>query len=143
MTWQLPHSTTVTLATNTLPNGAVRWSTYGNSYARGPLQFRNVAGPRINETTLTAKFIIRGIVKDLSGTPVAGAAVLVGKETAFTDSDGTFFVRFRKKKAVPIKVVPGDFRAPGNWHVISAPDMVTPEPKDKPIVVKIEVSQVV
>jgi hypothetical protein len=144
MTWQLPHSTTVTLATNTLPNGAVRWSTYGNSYARGPLQFGDVAGQsRIDETTLTAKFIIRGIVNDLSGTPVAGAAILVGKETAFTDSDGTFFVRFRKKNAVPIKVVAGDFRAPGNWHVISAPDMVTPEPQDKASVVNIVVSQVV
>jgi len=144
MTWQLPHSTTVTLATNTLPNGVVRWSTYGNSYARGPLQFGDVAGQsRIDETTLTAKFIIRGIVNDLSGTPVAGAAILVGKETAFTDSDGTFFVRFRKKNAVPIKVVAGDFRAPGNWHVISAPDMVTPEPQDKASVVNIVVSQVV
>ena len=143
LSWQLPHSTTVTLATNTLPNGAVRWSTYGNSYVQGPLQASNAAGQaHTNQATLTAKFIVRGMVKDPSGTPVAGAAVLVGNETAFTDSDGTFFVRFRKGNAVPIKVVPGDFRAPGNWHVISAPDTAMPEPKDKATVVNIEVSQV-
>jgi hypothetical protein len=141
---QLPHSTTVTLATNTLPNGAVRWSTYGNSYAQGPLQASNVAGQaHTTQTMLTAKFIVRGVVKDSSGISVAGAAVLVGQEIAFTDSDGTFFVRFRKANAVAIKVVPGDFRAPGNWHVISAPDSATPEPEDRATVVNIEVSQVV
>lgn len=142
VSWQLPHSTSITLATNTLPNGAVRWSTYGNSYVQGPLQMGNVAGQaHPNQTTLMAKFIVRGIVKDSSGIPVAGAAVLVGQEVAFTDSDGTFFVRFRKEHAVPIKVIPVDFRAPGNWHVISAPDTATPEPKDKATVVNIEVSQ--
>jgi hypothetical protein len=92
---------------------------------------------------LTAKFIVRGIVKDSSGISVAGAAVLVGQEIAFTDSDGAFFVRFRKANAVAIKVVPEDFRAPGNWHVISAPDSATPEPEDRTTVVNIEVSQVV
>jgi hypothetical protein len=141
---QLPHSTNATFATNTLPNGAVRWSTYGNSYVQGPLQPGNLIGQSYpTQTTLTAKFIVRGIVKDPSGAPVAGAAVLVGKETAFTDSDGTFFVRLRKKKAVSIKVVPGDFRAPGDWRVISAPDSATPEPKDRTTVVNIEVSRVV
>jgi hypothetical protein len=102
----------------------------------------NVAGQaHTNQTTLMAKFIVRGIVKDSSGIPVAGAAVLVGQEVAFTDSDGAFFVRFRKENAVSIKVIPGDFRAPGNWHVISAPETATPEPKDKATVVNIEVSQ--
>jgi hypothetical protein len=96
-----------------------------------------------NQTTLTAKFIIRGIVKDPSGLPVAGAAVLIGHEIAFTDSDGTFFVRLWKRNVVPIKVVPGDFRAPGNWRVISAPDSATPEPNDGATVLNIEVSQVV
>jgi hypothetical protein len=142
VSWQLPHSTTATFATNTLPNGAVRWSTYGNSYVQGPLQVGNVAGQaHTNQTASTAKFIVRGLVKDPSGIPVAGAAVLVGRETAFTDSDGTFFVRFRKANAVSLKVVPGDFRAPGNWHVISAPDTATPEPKDKATVINIEVSK--
>jgi hypothetical protein len=144
VSWQLPHSTSVTLATNTLPNGAVRWSTYGNSFVQGPLQGGNGTGQvlvRSNQTILSAKFIVRGIVKDSSGLPVAGAAILVGKETAFTDSDGAFFVRFRKAKAVPIKVIPGDFVAPGNWHVISAPDTATPEPNDKATVVSIEVGQ--
>ncbi len=141
---QLPHSTSVTFATNTLPNGAVRWSTYGNSFVQGPLQSGNFPGQsNSSQTKLIAKFIVRGIVKDPSGTPVAGAAVLVGKEIAFTDSDGTFFVRLRKKNLVTIKVVPGDFRAPGNWQVISAPDSATPEPKDGAAVVNIEVSQVV
>ncbi len=144
VSWQLPHSTTVTLATTTLPNGAVRWSTYGNSYVQGPLQMGNVAGQaHTNKTTLTAKFIVRGIVKDSLGIPVAGAAVLIEQEIAFTDSDGTFFVRLRKRNVVPIKVVPGDFRAPGNWRVISAPDSATPEPDDGATVVNIEVSQVV
>jgi len=144
VSWQLPHSTTVTLATNTLPNGAVRWSTYGNSYVQGPLRVGNVAGQvHTNQTTLIAKFIVRGIVKDSAGMPVAGAAVLVGRETAFTDSDGRFFVRFRKATAVHIKVVPEDFMAPGNWHVISAPDTATPGPEGTVSAVNIEVSRVV
>lgn len=36
LTWQLPHSTTLTLATNTLPNGDMRWSSYGSSYLQVP-----------------------------------------------------------------------------------------------------------
>jgi hypothetical protein len=144
VSWQLPHSTTVTLATNTLPNGAVRWSTFGNSYVQGPLQMGKVAGQaHTNQPTLAAKFIVRGIVKDPSGLPVAGAAVLVGKEPAFTDSAGAFFVRFRKATAVAIKVVPGDFLAPGNWHIITAPETATPELEDRSTVLNIEVSQVV
>jgi hypothetical protein len=95
------------------------------------------------QTKLTAKYIVRGIVKDASGSPVVGAAILVGKETAFTDSDGTFFVRLRKKNVVTLKVVPEDFTAPGNWQVISAPDGATPELKDGTTVVNIEVSRVV
>ena len=144
VSWQLPHSTTVTLATNTLPNGAVRWSTYGNSYVQGPLQSGDaVAGmAHASQSRLGAKFIVRGIVRDPAGRPVAGAAVLVGKEMVFTDFDGTFFVRFRKAKTVPVKVVPDDFRAPGNWRVIGAPDLVTPEPIDKETAINIEVSRV-
>jgi hypothetical protein len=45
----------------------------------------NAQGQGTNQTTLMAKFIVRGIVKDSSGIPVAGAAVLVGQEVAFTD----------------------------------------------------------
>lgn len=105
------------------------------------MQAGEVAGAHTSETRLAAKFLVRGIVRDPSGRPVAGAAVLVGKEMAFTDLDGTFFVRFRKAKTVPIKVVPRDFRAPGNWRVISAPDLVTPQPKDNTKAVNIEVSQ--
>jgi hypothetical protein len=96
-----------------------------------------------SQSRLGARFIVRGIVRDASGKPVAGAAVLVGKEVAFTDFDGTFFVRFRKAKALPVRVVPEDFRAPGNWRVISAPDRVTPEPTDKTTVINIEVGRVV
>ena len=82
MTWQLPHSTTVTLATNTLPNGAVRWSTYGSSYGQGPLQGGDsvLMDNAASQARLGAKFIVRGIVSDPLGKPVAGAAVLVGKE---------------------------------------------------------------
>ncbi len=139
---QLPHSTTVTLATNTLPNGEVKWSTYGNSFLQGPLQVGNLPGqPHSSRATLDAKFIVRGIVKDSSGKPVAGAAILVGKETAFTDSKGTFFVRFRKKSVLPIKVVPGDFRAPGNWRVTKAPDSAIPELNDDATAIDIEVAQ--
>jgi hypothetical protein len=144
VTCQLPHSTTINLATNTLPNGVVRWGTYGNSYVQGPLQGGDAAGmAHASQSRLGARFIVRGIVRDASGKPVAGAAVLVGKEVAFTDFDGTFFVRFRKAKALPVRVVPEDFRAPGNWRVISAPDRVTPEPTDKTTVINIEVGRVV
>jgi hypothetical protein len=143
VSWQLPHSTTVTVATNTLPDGAVRWSTYGNSYVQGPLQSGDTIGgmAHTSQSRLGAKFIIRGIVRDTSGRPVAGAAVLVGKEMEFTDFDGTFFVRLRKAKTVAVKVVPDDFRAPGNWRVVSAPERATSEPTDKETTINIEVSR--
>jgi hypothetical protein len=144
VTWQLPHSSTVTVATNTLPNGDVRWSTYGSSYIQGPLQGADsvLMARNASQARLGAKFIVCGIVKDRLGKPVAGAAVLIGKEGVFTDIDGRFFVRFRKAKAVPVKVVPDDFRAPGNWRVISAPDSATPQPTDQATEIDIEVRRV-
>jgi hypothetical protein len=58
------------------------------------------------------------------GQPIEGAAVRVGTELAFTDSDGNFIVRVKKGGDLNLKIAFDEFTTPGNYVVVQAPPTV-------------------
>jgi hypothetical protein len=125
ITIQLPHAMTITGGTLTTPDGKTRWTAYGNQYAQGPLG--DVPGASGPSTPASGKFTFSGTAVDSDGNPVAGVAIMLGKDEVFTDSHGLFKMPARKKKPRATKVVPEDFMTPGRWNVISAPETATPD----------------
>jgi hypothetical protein len=126
LTIQLPHAMTLTGGTVTTPDGKTRWTAYANQYAQGPLG--DVApGHSTPSSETVGKFTFTGTAVDADGNPVAGVAVMLGKNEVFTDSHGRFQMPSRKKKARALKIVPEDFMAAGQWRVISAPETASPD----------------
>jgi hypothetical protein len=56
--------------------------------------------------------------------PIAGAAIRVGGELAFTDSEGRFMVRLAKRSREYLKVSFEDFLTPTIYELVSAPSQV-------------------
>lgn len=74
-----------------------------------------------------AKNIVRGHVVDESEHPIAGAALEIDKDLVLTDSTGSFFLRTKKAKEVPLRVLGDRFLTPGYFEVVSAPATVHAE----------------
>jgi hypothetical protein len=125
LSFSLPHSTSVNLSTNVLPNGRVLWSTYGDSYIQGPAKIADTLTPMHDSAPRMGKNVVRGRIVDTEGNPVQGA-VQVGQEFAIADSSGTFEARFKQAKAVSVKVVPEEFMTPGEWVVVECPATAEP-----------------
>ena len=103
-------------------DGRVRYTAWGNS-----LMVRSQRYGQPAAAMTIPKYIIRGHVADDTGKPIRGAALRIGKELAFTDSDGLFFVRVSKRTEVPVNVAFDDFLAPGNWETVTVPRSANPE----------------
>jgi hypothetical protein len=84
-------------------------------------------------------YLVRGSVVDEAGDPVAGAAVEVDGTLAFTDSQGRFFIRAGRRRAVPFRVVTEEFLGRGRFEVVSAPETVTPEIDERARAVRVVV----
>jgi hypothetical protein len=55
---------------------------------------------------------------------------MIGKELIFSDQSGAFFVRFKNRRQVDMRVMRNEFRLPGQYEVISCPARVVPSPQD-------------
>jgi hypothetical protein len=60
-------------------------------------------------------------VMDAKGQPVYGAAILVDELPVYTDSQGIFYVRERKRHAHTLTVLVDQFLEGGHYRVVSAP----------------------
>jgi hypothetical protein len=67
---------------------------------------------------------VHGRVLNPDGQPIEGAALRIGTETAFTDSDGNFVVRMKKSGELNLKIAFDEFTTPGNYVVVEAPATV-------------------
>ncbi|MBZ5596862.1 MAG: hypothetical protein LAN83_00955 [Acidobacteriia bacterium] len=103
-------------------DGKVRYTAWGNT-----LMVRNDRYQQTPAAMTIPKYIIRGHVADESGKPIRGAALRIGKELTFTDSDGLFFVRASKRSGVPVEVAFDEFLASGNWEKVTVPESANPE----------------
>ena len=75
------------------------------------------------------RYLVEGRVVDDAGRPLDGAAVEIGTDLVFTDSQGRFFVRLSSPRPVPVRIVLDEFLAPGRYEVVSSPSTATPRPE--------------
>jgi hypothetical protein len=123
---RIPHTdAAVNVGTTTLATGQTKYTAYGSTWAKGPLQLQS-AGPQRHTHSKAGRYLLQGNVVDRKGQPVTGAAVALGNNTVWTDSAGVFFIRLRRAQPVEVHVLPDQFTAPGAWVVVSAPDTAQP-----------------
>jgi hypothetical protein len=114
---------TLSVGTFVTPDGRVHYSGQGSTFLYHGMnaapQARG-AGPRFE------RFIVRGRVVDESGQPIDGAALEIGGDMVYTDSQGRFFRRCGSEKSLPLRVVLDDFLVPGAFAVATAPTTLSP-----------------
>jgi len=67
------------------------------------------------------RYMVRGIVQDEAGNPVWGIAVQVDAQTAFSDTTGQFYLRFRRPGIYPVYVRPEQSIAPLPYEAVRVP----------------------
>jgi hypothetical protein len=127
---KLPHDSAVNFQTVTVPTGQTLYTAYGTNYA----QIGDAIPGQVVSHQIAGNFVISGICRDKEG-PVSGCAVQVGKIIAYSNSQGEWSIRAKKKDAQAVAVLPAVFTAPGDWEVVSATAMAEPG-KPTEIVVK-------
>ncbi|MCI0353000.1 MAG: carboxypeptidase-like regulatory domain-containing protein, partial [Acidobacteriales bacterium] len=103
------------------PDGRVRYTTSVSNY------LYRYAGLMQGEQPLPAnigKYVVQGIVIDELEHAIAGAAIRVNNEIAFTDSEGRFIVRVSKPGRASLRVAFEDFLTPTIYELVSAPSQV-------------------
>jgi hypothetical protein len=119
--FQLPRGIQFNAGTNVTPLGQIRYTTYASTYAYHGL------GPASPGASFSGAFFqnsVHGQVLNPEGQPIEGAALRVGTEMAFTDSDGNFIVRVKKSGELDLKIAFDEFTTPGNYVVVQAPPTV-------------------
>jgi hypothetical protein len=124
MHFQFPRGIQLQADTSVDPIGKVRYSTYATSYGYRAMS----ASPGASSSGEFFRYLVSGQVVDIDGHPVEGAAVRIGGDLAYTNSEGVFSLRLRKDQAVPFAVALDEFVAPGRYQVVSAPERVLPAP---------------
>lgn len=124
LAFQLPHGTSLNLATVAAPNGGVRWSSYGGTYLQAPWlpASKSVGG----SGRKIRGFEVKGRVLDQFGSPVCGAAVVVNGATTYSDLQGQFVARVKRNASVDLLVDVDSFTAPGTWEVVATPASAVP-----------------
>ncbi len=122
---QFPNGVQLNAETDVTPYGKVEYTTYGTDYLYG----HNGGGPGSFRSSGFYANMIRGRVVDSHGNPVEGAAVLIGNQLAFTDSNGNFSMRFKHARKMSFQVAFDQFSAPGSYELVSAPSSVRPVPE--------------
>jgi hypothetical protein len=124
---QLPWDFRLQAGTYTTPRGEVRYTVAGSRFlsrsGRG-------AGER-RQAFRFQKYLIRGLVRDEGGRPVAGAVLRLGEDVVVTGEDGRYFLRTNSAKTITLAVLLDEFLNPGQFDVVSAPSAVTPVAEDR------------
>lgn len=121
---QLPFGMELSANTDTTPLGKTRYTAYTTGYAYRGMAF-SAAGPNLSGTI--QPYVLRGQVVDENGQPVRGAALRIGGNLVFTDSQGRFTSRHKRSEPVDFSVALDEFTLPGNYSVAEAPSNPRPE----------------
>jgi hypothetical protein len=82
-------------------------------------------------------------VKDDQGVPVEGAALHIGRQVAYTDSEGHFMARFSKRATFLMSVAPEEFINNGIYEVVSAPTQAAADREETASELQVVVRRVV
>ena len=74
-------------------------------------------------------YIVHGSVRDEHGSPIEGAAILIGDQTVFSNGAGEFLLRTNKAQAMALTVLPEEFLTPLHFTIVSAPALVNAAPE--------------
>jgi hypothetical protein len=132
----LPHDVTLNGGTVADPGtGNPRFTIYETSYFYSN-RFQSSNGHHAHY----AKYILKGRVFDPEGRTVEGAAIQIGKDLVFSNSDGEFFIRESKSKEYPVVIALTEFSNPGRWKVIEAPTSAkaSHEEQSEPVKIVVE-----
>jgi hypothetical protein len=84
-----------------------------------------------------SRYVVRGRVLDESGRPVEGAAIDLGGDLVFTNSEGGFSLRTRRPARYSVEVRLDEFLLPGAWRVRNAPASATAAAEERAAVLEI------
>jgi hypothetical protein len=116
--------------TNVAPDGRLKYTTSGsNSFYR----YAGLTSREKRGQLRIGKYVVKGQVIDEDGNPVVGAALQIGGQLTFTDSEGRFFVRLTKRGRASLQVLFGDFLTPQPYEMKSAPSSVEATPEDQAV----------
>lgn len=114
--------------TNVAPDGKVRWSIAGSQYI---YRYAGLTTGGRSPKLRIGVYVIKGRVLDDEGQPIAGAAIRIGDQEAFSDTDGVFLARFSKRGAQPVHVALEDFLTTAYYEVVTAPAAADSAPEDQ------------
>lgn len=117
---KLPRGLEISGATHVTPLGKVRYTGYASGFL-----FRG-AGESGGPGAKFYDYVVQGHVVDEKGEPIRGAALRIGGEMVFSDSEGAVFLRRKKADDCPIEVALDEFILPGSYEVIDMPNSVRP-----------------
>ncbi|HEU4941530.1 MAG TPA: hypothetical protein VFT97_07935, partial [Candidatus Eisenbacteria bacterium] len=106
------------------PTGRVRYTAQGSQFVYKGAS----AAPKVPEFGIPDN-VIRGTVQDDAGSAISGAALQIGDELVFTDSQGAFFVRMKKAKDYPIVILYDEFLGPGRYEALYVPTQAAAQPE--------------
>jgi len=108
---------TLNAGTFVAPDGRTLYTTE----AEGSVMRRMSDGPASMARNAIGTMMLQGRVLDTGGQPVMGAAILVDQVAVYTDSDGYFYMRERKPRTHPLRVLSDQFLDGSSYRVVSAP----------------------
>jgi len=124
---RLPHDASLNLSTNIDALGRTKLTAYGSAYAYGTA-LDPAAHPHAPVAHVKfEKYAVTGRVVDVDGKPVEGAAIRVGDDVVFTDSDGAFSSSQRRVQPVVVSALLDQFMFDGKYEVVTAPTKADPD----------------
>jgi hypothetical protein len=116
------------------PDGRVNYTATGSTFL-----YMNASGAGSGRPfeLRFERYLVQGRVVDEDERPVEGAAVRIGDDIVFSDSQGRFFHRVGGSRPLAVRVALDEFTLPGRWEVVAAPDTATParEPEATPVTI--------
>lgn len=130
------HDSVISLSGLQPPVGKALYSIGGQDYFGGPFQLAEQS-----RHAGSGKYLVRGIVLDAAGQPVAGAAIGVGDQIVYSDDAGSWQARFSRARPTIVRLLPEEFSAPGDWKAVTPPQSVIPAPEAQAAPVTLQVGR--
>jgi hypothetical protein len=124
---RLPHDASLIVSTYVDALGRARLTAYGTAYAYGTALDPGAHPHEPVAHVRFEKYVVTGRVVDVDAKPVEGAAIRVGEDVVFTDSDGTFSSSQRRAQPAVVTVLLDQFMFDGKYEVVTAPAKAAPD----------------